>query len=200
MEYIPCGSLQDILTNPPSWFDNTAKIEIICGIALGMAFVHMKDIIHRDLKLANVLIDENHLPHVCDFGSSRLFSTESTLTTSPGVTPVYEAPEVYDGEYTMKIDVYSFGVMLYEIVTGKLAFRNLKPLQLMKHVGLGKREPIPDSVTPFAKYLIEQCWEQDPEERPSFAEICELLKRKAHLLFSDSDLLRVVQFHVKFFK
>ena len=201
MEYISGCSLQDVMKNPPSWFDNTSKIEIICGIALGMSFVHSKGIIHRDLKPANVLLDEHHLPRVCDFGSSRLFSTDSTITTSPNVTPVYEAPELWNrGNYTGKIDVYSFGVILYELVTGKLAFRNLSQMQLCMHIAvLGKREEIPDTVTPFARDLIEQCWAQDPDARPSFDEICILLKNNLRMLFKDCDFPRLAQFHVKYF-
>ena len=201
MEYVAGGSLSEVLCDRPSWFDNTSRIEIICSIAIGMSFVHSNGIIHRDLKPANVLLDSNHVARICDFGSSRLMSVDGTLTTRPNVTPVYAAPEVYDGEYSSKIDVYSFGVIVYEVVTGNRAFRNMTPMQLMKHVGLGKREPIPDSVSPFAKYLIEVCWSQDPSSRPSFSDICGLLRKNMHLLFSlDTDFERLWEFRSKYFK
>ena len=121
------------------------------------------------------------------------------MTTSPNATPVYEAPEVYDGEYDKKMDVYSFGVMLYEIITGKPAFRNMSQRQLMKHICLGKREPIPDSVTPFARDLIERCWAHDRDSRPSFDEICVLLKENICNLFQKSNLDRIIAFRAKYF-
>lgn len=85
--------------------------------------------------------------------------------------------------------------MLYEVATGKLAFRNLSQFQLINHILVEQqREPIPDTVTEFTKDLIEQCWSQNPEDRPSFAEICSLLSNKAHLLFPDSKLQPLVEF------
>ena len=193
------------MKQPPSWLDSTARTKIICGIASGMACVHSKGIIHRDLKPGNVLIDENHLPRICDFGSSRLLSTDSTPTMS-GTTRAYAAPEIYDDdfEYSTKMDVYSFGVMLYEIATGKFAFRKTKngrdrtEAQLMNYIISGNREDI-ESATPFTKDLIERCWAQDPDSRPSFEEICASLKKKMHMLFYDADLDEIIEFRAKFF-
>ena len=194
MEYIPCGCLKEVLVKPPDWLDSISKIKIICGIALAMDFIHSNGIIHRDLKPANVLLDREHLPRVSDFGSCRLFDTNCTLTP-------YAAPEVCGNDYTTKMDVYSFGVMLYEIVTGKLAFRNFNRLSLMKNVCIdGVREPIPDTVTAFAKDLIERCWSHDPESRPSFSDIRTLLKENAHQLFSDADPAGISDFRETYFK
>jgi serine/threonine protein kinase len=166
------------------------------GIAVGMAYVHSTGIIHRDLNPRNVLLDANHLPRICDFGSRRLFGTETTMTAAPAFTPCYGAPELYmEEDYNEQVDVYSFGVMLYELATGTLAFRGLTQYQLVNRLLVQqRREAIPATVTPFARDLIERCWQQDTASRPSFSEICSLLAHKAHTLFPDIDLLRLYEF------
>ena len=132
-EYVSGGSLSDAficgLCAPVSgslWFDFTARATIVVGLVHCMKYVHSLGIIHRDLKLSNVLLDEEHSPLVCDFGSIRALPSDLTLTQSPQVTVYYAAPEFGGAAYGSKVDVYSFGVMLYEIVTGQLALRYLK--------------------------------------------------------------------------
>ena len=190
-EYVAGGSLQDAIANHPQWFDDTARAIIIYGIASGMSFIHSKNIIHRDLKARNVLLDEEHLPRICDFGSSRLV-TEDTMSRTVQFTPFYAAPELFKkSPYSEKVDVYSFGVLVYEILTGKLAFRSFDPFQLMMHIIVnGKREPIPDSVTPFGKELIEKCWDSEPDNRPSFASISEQLTSNIRDLVHNFDASR----------
>ena len=113
------------------------------------------------------------------------------MTTLPSFTLRYGAPELHKEEvfFNETIDVYSFGVIVYELVTGKFAFRGLNQFQLMNRVlNQQRREPIPSTVAPFAKDLIERCWLHTPAERPSFSEICSLLRHKAHMLFPETDL------------
>ena len=194
-EYVPGGSLLDAicaLCTPGSgcpWFNSTARVMIVVGLVHCMKYVHSHDIIHRDLKPSNVLLDEEHHPLVCDFGSSRALSIDSTLTQSPQLTFYYAAPEFSDEDvaYDSKVDVYSFGVMLYEIVTGQLALRHLNQYQILPFILRGKRPEIPDNVLPFTRSLITRCWSGDPSERPSFSEIYSELWKHNFRIFEDVD-------------
>ena len=197
-EYISGGSLSDVIgsSDKPDWFDSTARAIIVCGIVSAMKLVHALDIVHRDLKPSNVLLDEQHYPRLSDFGSSRVLSGESTLTTAVPCTLYYAAPELSDesGVYTSKIDVYSFGVMLYEIVTGKFALRNFNAMQLLGFIIRGKRPEIPSSVSTFTSELITRCWAPEPDDRPSFSEIYQELVDQGFRIFSDVDSDTVCSF------
>ena len=190
-EYVSGGSLSSVIQKSSEcpWFSSTTRCIIVVGIVLGMRYVHSQGMFHRDLKPSNVLLDENHHPHLCDFGSSRKFSDEWTMTGLLPVTHYYAAPELCneDGNYNEKIDVYSFGMMLYEIVTGNLALRHLNQLQVTGFISHGKRPDIPTSVLPFTKKLIERCWSQNPYQRPSFNDIYDCLVDERFRLFSDVD-------------
>ena len=188
-EFVPGGSLSDFIgpqSTKRNQLDSTALVKIIVGIVLGMRHVHRHGIVHRDLKLSNVLLNEQHHPLICDFGSSRSLVAESTtLTGAPQVTIYYAAPELSeeDAQYDYKADVYSFGVMLYEIVTGQLAFRHLNSIQVTRFVLSGKRPEIPGNVLPFTRGLIEWCWSGNPSDRPSFDEIFSELQRQKFRIF-----------------
>jgi serine/threonine protein kinase len=142
MPYVGPDSLKTVLGSPleHEWFSLTAKTIIIVGIVIGMYFVHCGGIIHRDLKPANVLLDpDSHYPNIADFGlspqatanSATTGDTTTPLFMTPGIdktmamtdrvdSPLYMAPKVITGRpYSSKADVFSFGVLLYEIVTGK---------------------------------------------------------------------------------
>ena len=195
-DYVSGGSLSDAISmlgssrDSVSWFDSTARAVIVVGIAYGMRYVHSRGIIHRDLKPSNVLLDERHHPQLCDFGSSRSISGDFTLTQAPQVTLYYAAPEFADpnlDSYDTKVDVYSFGMMLYEIVTGQLALRHLNQFQVLGFIVRGMRPEIPGDVLPFTRSLIERCWSGAPSERPSFAEICSELAEQHFRLFEDVD-------------
>jgi serine/threonine protein kinase len=87
-----------------------------------MAFAHESDIIHQNLKPSNILLDENHRPRIYNFGSSRGQPLSETLARTVG-TPPSAAPELYDdADYDGKADVFSFALILYEIVAGQTAF------------------------------------------------------------------------------
>ena len=194
-EYACGGSLASAIQMSSSsspdcrWFDSTARTIIVVGIVHGMMYIHSRGIIHRDLKPSNILLDGHHHPQLCDFGSSRAISMESTLTQAPQVTFYYAAPEFYDeeGQYDSKVDVYSFGIILYEIVTGKFALRHLNQFQIISYISRGKRPEIPGNVLPFTRSLIERCWSSDPSERPSFTDIYTELVDQDFRIFDDVD-------------
>ena len=194
-EYVSGGSLSHVIEDPSRfvWFNSTGRTIVVVGIVLGMRYVHSRGFLHRDLKPSNVLLDEHHHAHLCDFGSSRSSSEEFTMTGLPPVTLYYAAPELCneDADYNEKLDVYSFGVMLYEIVTGKLALRHLNQLQLPAFIIRGKRPEIPSTVVPFTRQLIERCWSQDPCKRPSFEELYDYLVGEDFRLFEDVDSMSV---------
>jgi serine/threonine-protein kinase len=127
--YIDGDSLGAVLdsASPPSWWTSTVKSRTIARIVLGMQYVHPKGIIHRDLKPNNILLEgaENHA-RICDFHVSRVADLPKMFMQCVG-TPHYIAPDMYESgededgflhpDPTEKVDVFSFSLILYEIVT-----------------------------------------------------------------------------------
>ncbi|OWM89660.1 hypothetical protein CDL15_Pgr024408 [Punica granatum] len=125
-EYIPNLSLLDHLfvnkdVEPLNW---ETRSKIVLGTAEGLAYLHEESslrIIHRDIKLSNVLLDDDFMPKIADFGLARLFPEDKThISTAIAGTLGYMAPEyVVRGKLTEKADVYSYGVLVIEVITGK---------------------------------------------------------------------------------
>ena len=103
------------------------KNTIAIGIAAGMSYLHKLSIIHRDLKTANILIDNNFYPKISDFHLSLFVETSDNLPQKNIVgTPAYMAPELFEvGTYSNKVDVYSFAIILWEMETGLVPFKGL---------------------------------------------------------------------------
>jgi serine/threonine protein kinase len=180
MEFMP-HSLTKILEDDaagraPAEWTSTRKSCVALALAAGMHYLHSRQILHRDLKPANVLLDSHFLPRISDFGLSKLLTSEnqSDMTGNIG-TPIYMAPELATNTtYTGKVDVYAFGIMLFELATGKRAFaeiRHLKPVQLVNQVINGARPKIPPEVPAHVAALMTACWDADPDKRPSFADM-----------------------------
>uniref|UniRef100_A0A0E0FD96 non-specific serine/threonine protein kinase n=1 Tax=Oryza meridionalis TaxID=40149 RepID=A0A0E0FD96_9ORYZ len=148
--------------------------------ARGMNYLHHSSppIIHRDLKSSNLLVDKNWTVKVADFGLSRL-KRETFLTTKTGKgTPQWMAPEVLRNEPSdEKSDVYSYGVILWELVTQKIPWENLNSMQVIGAVGfMNHRLEIPSETDPQWTSLILSCWETDSQLRPSFQQLLERLR------------------------
>jgi hypothetical protein len=141
----------------------TATSVIICGIVLGMRYVHSRGIVHRDLKPSNILLDENWHALICDFGRSKLGSAEGLSTPDRG-TWAYSAPEQFGPgvAYNEKVDIYSFGLILYALISGVSAFQKGRPRVL---------PPVPEECGPLIGELIPRCCAVNPSDRPSFGEI-----------------------------
>jgi serine/threonine protein kinase len=177
MEYAPNGSLDRILTlvrqgAKPSFWTPTGIGIIICGIVLGMRFMHSHNFVHQDLKPANFLLIVDGRTLISDFGTSRCKAVDHTPTHDTG-TPYYAAPELYEEkERTEKVDVFSFGLILYEVLVGRAVFpKSLTPMDIIRLHRAGERPEIPDTVFPVMKMLIGKCWSPNSSERPSFNDI-----------------------------
>lgn len=185
MKYYEKGSLSDVLSDEKKFhsdisYDETARQIILVGIAYGMMKLHRKNIVHRDLKPGNVLIDENYFPYITDFGlSKRTNFGELSQSTKTCGTPLYMAPEVIrDNQYSFKADVFSFGIIMYQVITGKTPYPSFQvdkwnEYKFYQYVAAEKGRPSFEGVQikPSLKKLIESCWDHDPSKRPTFEEI-----------------------------
>ena len=187
LEYAPNKTLKEALQAEDKQisFDGwtqTKKAISIFGIAAGMLYMHQHNIMHRDLKSANILLDEHFYPKISDFAvaKSNKEGIEQMLQQTPTGTPAYMAPEILQQEpYNNKVDVFSFAIILYEIFTCKVPSedpQNKNKFQLASFI-MGKRPTLNDRFPDFFKQLIEDCWAHDPNKRPSFAQILIRLKQ-----------------------
>ena len=181
-DYIENGSLFDALHHKGTapQLTPTNKTIIAMGIAYGMAALHRMGIIHRDLKSLNILLDENIYPMICDFGISRFKIQDNATFTLQVGTPHWMAPELYEETgYTNKVDVYAYGMMLWEILTEQTPFKGLNAMQIMTAIYTkGDRPLLPSNTPESLSDLIKLCWYQTPQERPTFNQIFKLFAEK----------------------
>nr|CAB3486257.1 unnamed protein product [Digitaria exilis] len=155
-EYMAGGNLYDFLHKQKNTLEITMVIRIAIDISKGMDYLHQNNIVHRDLKTANLLLGSDHVVKIADFGVSRNPSQEGDMTAETG-TYRWMAPEI--------------------------PYENMTPLQAALGVRQGMRLEIPSGVHPRLSQLIQQCWDENPNMRPSFSEITAELE----------DILRQVQ-------
>jgi serine/threonine protein kinase len=162
----------------PAFWTPTGKAIIICGIALGMKYVHSQGYIHRDLKPANILINGRGEALISDFGTVRPETCDSTLTKGCGSVH-YAAPEsfVENADCTDRVDVFSFGSIVYEILTERAAFPlSMSPFDVIRTLRSRQMPVVPDLCGTFMQKLIGECWSHVPELRSSFDRIIELVQ------------------------
>jgi serine/threonine protein kinase len=143
-----------------------------------MRHVHSQGIIHRDLKPSNILIDSKGHALISDFGASRFEGGYNPPTAETG-TPKYAAPELLEENTgcTTKADVFSFGSVLYEILTGSPVFSDDEgPFPVIRRLRSRDLPTLPDSHGELMRGLVSRCWMQEPEDRPSFGEILSLFQ------------------------
>ena len=186
MDFAKRGSLSDILKLisrglTPEEYDNTTRQIILIGVAYGMKHIHDQHAIHRDLKPENILIDEYFHPHISDFGLSKFCKVgHSKEQTTFGGTFEYMAPEIIRNQpYDGKVDVYSFGIIMYQVIGNCSAYpllenKKMPIYQFQQKVAEENYRPHFDvdfNATQALKELIEKCWSAKPEDRPTFEEI-----------------------------
>jgi serine/threonine protein kinase len=177
--FVERGSLYEALGRGGPVLNGTAKQRIAMGVAHGMARLHELGVIHRDLKSMNILLDLKLYPKIGDFGIARFTDVnEGEMTQNLG-TPHWMAPELFSSSnYTQKVDVYAYGMLLWEMLTEQLPFRGKTGLQVAMGVCKGERPTFPKFVPAGLATLVRGCWAQDPEKRPDFLSVYSLLARK----------------------
>ncbi|KAK4361124.1 hypothetical protein RND71_020076 [Anisodus tanguticus] len=153
-------------------------IALAMDIARGMEYIHSQDIIHRDLKPENILINEDFHLKIADFGIACEEAYCDLLADDPG-TYRWMAPEMIKRKsYCRKVDVYGFGLILWEMVAGTIPYDDMTPVQAaFAVVNKNMRPTIPGDCPPAMRALIELCWALQPEKRPEFWQIVKVLEQ-----------------------
>lgn len=188
-EFLPRGSLFKLLHRPNIQLDEKRRLRMALDVAKGMNYLHTSNpmIVHRDLKTLNLLVDKNWVVKVCDFGMSRLLHHTFLSSTSTAGTPEWMAPEVLRNELSNeKCDVYSFGVILWELATLRVPWNEMNSMQVVGAVGFQHRHlDVPEWVDPLVTELILECWNPDAQSRPSFGQIIARLRCLQHLVVAE---------------
>lgn len=135
--------------------------------------------IHRDLKSLNLLVNQRFEIKICDFGLSRVIDKNQPMTSNIG-TVAWIAPEIFSNKklYTEKADVYSFGVILWELLTRQMPFAEAEAFTIPVLVTKGKRPALPKKLPKDYGKLMEKCWHQKGEKRPSFDDCVQRLEEQ----------------------
>ena len=174
----------------------TQRTIIAIGIAHGMRHLHKQGIIHRDLKAANILLDDRYFPRICDFGIARFqdIGAGKGMTQKIG-TPNYMAPElIVSNDYDNKVDVYSYAMILFEMNECVRAYKGLKLNDIFTKVINNQLRPEFTDITPEPmQKLIRKCWAHNPDERPTFDEIFDVFA-EGLVEFEDCDRDEILEF------
>lgn len=200
LKFMEKGSLDDnIQKNCTNVIDNlwdeTHKYIISYGVCRAMKHLHSHNILHRDLKAENVLLDNDLHPYVADFGTSKAVDDARNTLTVKLTTLYIMPPELISNpelNRTKEIDIYSYSMVLYYLWTEERPYDlNENPVSIVRRV-LANDRPKFTSNTKLRNIklqnLITQCWSQDPNKRPTFSHICDLLESNEYQTNIDKQL------------
>uniref|UniRef100_A0A673KVV4 Tyrosine-protein kinase n=1 Tax=Sinocyclocheilus rhinocerous TaxID=307959 RepID=A0A673KVV4_9TELE len=148
-------------------------------IADGMAFIERMNYIHRDLRAANILVGDNLVCKIADFGLARLIEDNEYTARQGAKFPIkWTAPEAaLYGRFTIKSDVWSFGILLTELVTkGRVPYPGMVNREVLEQVERGYRMPCPQGCPESLHEMMQLCWKKEPDERPTFEYIQSFLE------------------------
>jgi tRNA A-37 threonylcarbamoyl transferase component Bud32 len=183
MEYAPFGSLYDLLHSDDGnqhqlQLTLQVRIQMLTDVAVAVSHLRNHSIVHGDIKTSNVLVFKDNRAKLCDFGLATVYSSvrASSRQRDPQLcgTPGYMAPEILEGEtaITFSSDVYSYSMVMYEMITNRLPYSGMQQRVIDMQVLLGLRPAVADDSIVVGcsvfKPLMEQCWQRIPQERPDF--------------------------------
>jgi hypothetical protein len=182
------GSLRDVLRERPYWWTVTGKVCAIVGIVHAMKLIHSKGIIHRNLNPDCILFDDAGHVKLSNFSFARQGVNAITMDSVVG-TSGYMAPEMFsEFDYTLKVDIFSFALLAYEILVGwpvDTPGMTIEEYQACVQMADADRAEFPQEVILFTKELIRRCWAANPEDRPSFEQIFDHLKKNEFKIMGD---------------
>ncbi len=171
LDYLPHGSLKDLLKSkywrPQHW---PGILDLSLQIVDGLSYTHGCGVVHRDIKPANILLRDQRHACLTDFGLVKVMDTsfdqmeQESNTTTIGGTPLYASPEQWEGRVGPTVDIYSTGVILYELCAGKVPFKGKNNLEtILMH---RTEEPPPFEAPERLRAIILKCLAKEPMDRP----------------------------------
>nr|XP_056709381.1 tyrosine-protein kinase Blk [Euleptes europaea] len=170
-EYMANGCLLDFLkTTEGNKLSLPKLIDMSAQVAEGMAYIERMNFIHRDLRAANILVSETLCCKVADFGLARIIENEYLAKEGAKFPIKWTAPEAINyGVFTIKSDVWSFGILLTEIVTyGRCPYPAMTNTDVIQYLDRGCRMSRPEYCPPELYTVMVKCWQNNPEDRPTF--------------------------------
>ena len=167
-EFVEGGSLYDLLHKKKKAVSKEDKRKIVRQLLSSIAFLHEHDIVHRDIKSHNFLVEENLTTKLCDFGLARHRDLLNQGSMQFSGTPIYLAPELFlKKSYDQSVDIFALGTLLYEIYTGDIPYYGLDPADIkdrvMKDSSLKSDPNIPKDILE----VVNSCRSNNPAQRPS---------------------------------
>eukprot|EP01130_Rhizamoeba_saxonica_P010561 TRINITY_DN4336_c0_g2_i1.p1 TRINITY_DN4336_c0_g2~~TRINITY_DN4336_c0_g2_i1.p1 ORF type:complete len:224 (-),score=41.86 TRINITY_DN4336_c0_g2_i1:100-771(-) len=180
MEYAPKGTLRNHLNNLENDLSRENIMHFVEGIAKGLSMLHKQKIVHRDVAARNILLGDDFIPMVSDFGLSRETDLQSSYN-SRGLhaLPIkWMAPEsIRSGEFTTQSDIWSFGITIWEIITRKEPHTEMENIDARFLIRDNHLVPnIPTTVGETFSDIMKKCWYVDPDLRPSARDISEAME------------------------
>lgn len=182
-EYMVNGSLKQVLQNKDRTLDRRKRLLIAMDAAFGMEYLHGKNVVHFDIKCENLLVNLRDAQRpICKVGDLGLSKVKQQTFVSGGVrgTLPWMAPELLNGSSSLvseKVDVFSFGIVMWELLTGEEPYANMHYGAIIGGIVNNTLRPtVPRWCDPAWKSLMEKCWAADPGDRPTFLEIARTLR------------------------
>eukprot|EP01123_Difflugia_compressa_P010990 TRINITY_DN4189_c0_g1_i1.p1 TRINITY_DN4189_c0_g1~~TRINITY_DN4189_c0_g1_i1.p1 ORF type:complete len:664 (-),score=101.48 TRINITY_DN4189_c0_g1_i1:86-1891(-) len=163
MEYMAKGDLFNILHKKMEPLSILQRLRMARHVALGLTLLHQHNVIHRDVKSLNILVTEDYSCKLTDFGCAKAINNRSVLNTVNSGTPLWMAPEVKSGNYSFSADIYSVGLVFYELFEKKLpSWDDVRKIIVLP--------------TQFQSYpMVNPCVNPNPERRPTAAQVVKAL-------------------------
>eukprot|EP00128_Syssomonas_multiformis_P016763 Colp12_sorted_trinity150504_noHs@12380 len=185
-ELMSNGSLLDYLRDKKEALSIRDLVDMAAQVASGMSYLESQNYIHRDLAARNILVGENNICKVADFGLARLIEDDEYAAKEGAKFPIkWTAPEaITHSRFTIKSDVWSFGILLSELVTyGRVPYPGMTNADVLQKIEQGYRMPCPAKCPPELYAVMTDCWKEQPEARPTF----EFLQWRLEELFANTE-------------